>query len=121
MKIREGREKYWEDVWDLNQTDDYSKAAIECSKYWAELMESQMDSGKKLEDVAKDTSFEASAKYEITGAMYNAGLELLVKYWLYGEDLMKWHNRRYAPSEEEGDKLTEERRLINTSVVEMEF
>lgn len=119
MKIREGREKYWKEAWDINQTDDYSKAAIEYTKHWAELMEVQIESGKELKDIAKDTSFESSAKYEITIAMHNVAVELLVKFWFYGKDLMIWHNRRFSKTEEEGDKLTEESKLINSAIVEI--
>lgn len=90
MKIKQGREDVFKDWVEKNQ-DPYGKACVEYSVHWAELIESQMADGKKLEDVAKDLSHTADTE-GITGFMYGMAVRLLAECWEHGEQLRRWHN-----------------------------
>ena len=80
----------WEDGVKNNQ-DAYGAQIYIFAKKWAELMESKMDGGEKLEDVAKDTGHEANDT-GITGFMYGCAVNVLVDCWEHGEQLRLWHN-----------------------------
>ncbi|MBL4951029.1 hypothetical protein JK635_02090 [Neobacillus sp. YIM B02564] len=96
MKVKDA--KTYED-WKAKQKDDYSLACFRYAEKWADLMESEIDSGAKVKDIADRTSHEADTE-GITGFMYGASVSILSQCWLHGEELRKWHNKEY---EYEGD------------------
>ena len=49
---------------------------------------------KVIEDNAKRLSFEADTE-GIRGYMYGCAVDVLFRYWKYGEELRRWHNREY--------------------------
>lgn len=82
-------------LWELglaNNTEPYGRAVYEFAASWAALMESKIDAGSKLEDIAKQTSHEASADSGITGFQYGCAVNILSTVWEYGERLRVWHN-----------------------------
>lgn len=82
-------------------TDSYGARIIGYAKDWARLMQAGMAEGKKLEDIAEETSREAD--YDgITGFMYGAAVATLKGYWKYGEELRVWHNKQYGAEDSEG-------------------
>lgn len=88
-------------AWDewVNKNDDfYGAGVIEFAGRWANLMETKMADGEKLEDIAMSTSHEADTD-GITGFMYGAAVQTLSKHWKYGEQLRRWHNAYLAPEQ----------------------
>jgi hypothetical protein len=74
-----------------NNTDPYGRRCYTYAAAWADLMESRMASGERLEDIAKETSHEADTD-GITGFMYGAAVSILSGVWEHGEQLRRWHN-----------------------------
>lgn len=72
-------------------TDPYGSAIIRYAVNWANIMESKMSNGEKLEDIAEKTSHDADTE-GITGYMYGAAVSILANCWVHGERLRKWHN-----------------------------
>lgn len=72
-------------------TDPYGSAIIRYATNWADIMESKMGNGEKLEHIAEKTSHDADTE-GVTGYMYAAAVSILANCWLYGEQLRKWHN-----------------------------
>lgn len=86
LKDPEGWSKFEE-----NNKDPYGKACIDYARTWADLMETKLAEGSKLEDIAKATSHEADTE-GITGFMYGGAVQMLSQCWEHGEQLRKWHN-----------------------------
>lgn len=85
--------KKWEDT----NTDGYGAAIIEYAKQWGRLMQYEMAQGKNLEDIAEKASDEADT-FGLTGFMYGASVNVLKSCWTHGEQLRKWHNKKYNHS-----------------------
>lgn len=80
--------------WDKSNKDPYGGRVVSYAKEWAMLMQVEMANGKKLKDIAKQASHEAD--YDgITGFMYGAAVQMLSQCWKHGEELRKWHNKKY--------------------------
>lgn len=80
--------------WDkgiAKNTDPYGAGIYAYAKDWAELMEQEMREGKRLEDIAEETSQQADID-GITGFMYGAAVAVLSTSWKHGEQLRIWHN-----------------------------
>ena len=74
-----------------NNSDPYGAAVVEYSERWADMMEAEMAAGKKLADVAEQTSHSADTD-GITGFMYGCAVKGLAYFWIHGEELRRWHN-----------------------------
>jgi len=75
-------------------TDDYGSSVYRFLERWADLMEAEINKGKKISDIAEATSNEADTE-GITGFMYSFAINVLAHCWKYGEELQKWHNKKH--------------------------
>lgn len=91
MKVKDV--KIYED-WKANNTDVYGKGIFKYTEKWANLMEKEIEEGKLVRDIAKETSDKADTD-GITGYMYGASVNILSQCWERGEELRKWHNKEY--------------------------
>ena len=98
-------------IWVENNQDAYGAAAIRYAERWANMMETAMVEGNKLEDVAKSLSHEADTEH-ITGFMYGAAVAILANCWEYGERLRKWHNLN-TQIHGEGERANESGKVLN--------
>lgn len=94
MKIKIGTEKEFEQFVEINSKDFYSLGVINYLKRWADLMEKEIENGAKVADIADKTSHIADTE-GITGYMYGCAVSALSHFWEYGEELRKWHNKKY--------------------------
>lgn len=94
MKVKKGQEKDYQHFVEINSKDFYSAGVVEYMHKWAELMENEISEGAKLTEIADRTSRIADTK-GITGAMYGFAVGALSRFWEYGEELRKWHNKEY--------------------------
>lgn len=94
MKIKAGKEKDFETFVEVNSKDAYSLGVVNYMKRWAELMEKEIENGSKLVDIADRTSHIADTE-GITGFMYGCVVRALSEFWEHGEELRKWHNKKY--------------------------
>ena len=97
MKILAGKEKEYKDCYDKN-SDPYSRACFTYAERWAKFMEKEIsesdDATKAIAENADRLSHEADVE-GITGFMYGCAVSILSQCWEYGEDLRKWHNKKY--------------------------
>jgi len=98
-----------------NNQDPYGSRIYSYAKDWAELMETAMDEGKKLEEVAESTSHTADTD-GISGFMHFAAVSVLSKVWEYGEQLRLWHNLK-TQIRNEGEQANASGGVINPAVM----
>lgn len=79
--------------WKDNNQDQYGGSVIAYAERWARLMQMEINTGKKLEDIADTASDEADIN-GITGFMYSYAVRVLVTTWRYGDQLREWHNKQ---------------------------
>ena len=113
MKLKTGSLEKWVDA-----QDPYGGAVISYAERWAEMMESRMEKGEKLEDVANECSNEADTE-GITGFMYGAAVSVLASCWEHGEELRRWHNLK-AQIRDEGEKANESGGVLNPALLNIE-
>lgn len=82
-------EDLWQSLKDANPQEMGQEEALAYAERWARLMQMEMANGKKLEDVADITSYEADFD-NISGSMYQFALSALIGYWRYGHGLRRW-------------------------------
>lgn len=101
--------------WIDNNQDEYGSAIICYAERWANLMETEMAAGARLEDVAKRCSHEADAE-GITGFMYGAAVYVLSSCWEHGEQLRRWHNLDTQIADE-GERANETGAVLNPAMM----
>lgn len=89
MKIRD--QAAWDEAIRVNGTSGYAGGILDYAYRWANLMEREIEAGKALADIAKDSSRAADTD-GITGFMYGCAVGLLAQTWEHGEELRRWHN-----------------------------
>ncbi len=98
-----------------NNSDPYGSGVYRYAEKWADLMEKEMASGKKLEDIAEVTSHAADTE-GITGFMYGCAVSILSSVWFYGESLRRWHNKDVQLGTE-GDEANESGGVLNPAIL----
>lgn len=78
--------------WMEKNTNPYGARCFSYAQDWARLMQLEMDSGKKLEEVAELTSHEADTD-GISGTMHGFAVSILIKCWKHGEELYEIYKR----------------------------
>lgn len=115
MQINPGMEKDYEDYKAVNSQDFYSQAIVDYGEAWANLMEAEIAKGNKLEDIAQRTEREADTE-GITGFMYGAAVSALRHFWIHGQELAVWHNKKYH-SEDKAKQLADEGKTVNPAII----
>jgi hypothetical protein len=82
-----------------NSKDGYSRGVIDYGEYWAKLMQVEIAKGKVVREVA-DECQKNLGFLGITGFMYGCAVQGLSQFWIHGEELRKWHNKKYGVSED---------------------
>lgn len=95
MKIKKSAEQAYQNFVEINSDHGYSYAVVTYMNRWADMMETEMEKGKSLPDIARQTSFDANEE-GITGFMYGCAVAALSDFWEYGEELRVWHNAQYG-------------------------
>ena len=98
-----------------NNTDLYGARCYSYAKDWADLMEAEIDKGKTVAEVAKETSHTADHD-GIAGFMYGCAVNILSRAWEHGEELRKWHNLDVQIGNE-GEKANESGGTLNPAIL----
>lgn len=107
-------EESWNE-WSNVSSDPLHTGVFDYAERWARVMQVEMATGKQLEDIAEAASYDADLE-GMSGASYGAAVSILVKCWLHGERLRRWHNAKYQLNGE-GDKANEQDGVINPAVI----
>lgn len=99
-------EVYEKDKKECNE-DYYSRSVVIFAERWADLMEKELGEGSKIKDIALDLSHKADT-VGISGFMYNMAIVFLSKHWVYGKELVDWHNSKYGYKGED---------IVNSSII----
>ena len=89
--------KGWEDMAEKNSHDPYGRGIVAYARRWAKLMQVEISKGRKLEEIAQQSSYDADLD-GITGFMFGCAVGALSEFWIYGEQLRRWHNGEYGYS-----------------------
>lgn len=111
-------EHRWLELVEKNRAS-YGAAVMEYAASWAALMEQRMAAGESLETCADPTSDEADVD-GITGFMYGCAVQVLAECWRHGEQLRRWHNKRYQP-DNAGNLDDEPGAVINPALLHIRF
>lgn len=111
MKIREGKEKEFNDIKAEIVGKAYAEAIVKFAEEWAFAMERLINKGAQISEIADETSREVDSRpgFGISGNMYANAVGILADFWEYGDDLRKWHNQKHGVS-------AEEKRVVNPSI-----
>jgi len=96
--------------------DGYGRCVFGYAETWAQLMQKEMATGAKLEDVAERCSHMADIPHGITGFMYGCAVGILARCWRYGEDLRRWHNI-HTQHGNEGEVANENGGVLNPALL----
>lgn len=91
MKVKEGLEEEYLKYAAIDQADPYSARVVSFGEDWANLMETELASGRTVEECAEATAHTADTD-GITGFMYGTAVSALAKFWEHGDVLRRWHN-----------------------------
>lgn len=98
-----------------NNDDPYGRGILSYATRWADMMEAKVDAGASVADIAERTSNEADTD-GITGFMYGAAVGFLKAFWEHGDELARWHNRKYLPPDE-ADAAADAGKTVNPAVM----
>lgn len=94
---------------ETNSKNGYSKAVVEYAETWACLMQVEIAKGKTVKECADKTQ-KPLGYLGITGFQYGCAVQSLAEFWVHGENLRKWHNKKYGVSEDK-------KRVVNPAVL----
>jgi hypothetical protein len=114
MQIKAGKEAEYANYKKIND-DPYGGRVVSYGEDWANLMETRMAEGEKLEDIAEATAREADTD-GITGFMYGCAVSALSQMWEHGEALRRWHNLDTQIGNE-GEKANESGGVLNPALL----
>lgn len=110
-------EEAWKRCVAAQGDDAYGLAVCDYAERWADLMEPVVDERglEHLPDIADSTSHEADTE-GITGFMYGCAVQMLARFWIYGEGLRRWHNLK-TQFRDEGERANESGGVLNPALI----
>ncbi len=80
-------------------SDGYGAAALEYAEYWAKLMQIEIAKGKTVAECYDHTQ-KGLGFLGITGFQFGCAVSTLSQCWKHGDELRKYHNKKYGVSED---------------------
>lgn len=101
FKDEEAKEK-WNNWVKDNSYPSYNLYTMKYASWWGKYMQHVMSKhNKTVADIAENT-FDLVDMDGITGFMYGCVVDILSQCWKHGEELRKWHNKKYNKEDSEG-------------------
>ena len=101
FKDKEAEEK-WNNWVKANSYPVYNQYTMKYASRWAKYMQYLMNKhSKTVADIAEN-AFDLIDTDGVTGFMYGCAVDILSQCWKYGEELRKWHNKKYNKEDSEG-------------------
>ena len=119
MKFKKDMEDKFIKGMQKQKGNGYNLRCFSYAKDWAELMETCIIKGEKIQDIANQTSHEADID-GITGFMYGVAVSILSDCWEYGEILRRWHNLDTQIGNE-GEKANEKGTVLNPALLNVKL
>ena len=92
----EEAKKNWEQYVEVNSKDGYSYGVVTYAERWAKYMQHLMKKHNKNVAQIADNASHASDVEGITGFMYGCAVSVLSQCWKYGDELRRWHNKKWG-------------------------
>jgi hypothetical protein len=121
IEVQWSHPEIWREYEEKNQ-DFYGKGILDYAERWAKLMQKYMNdpnwvvSVENFAKMAAETSHEADVGGITTGFMYNCAVNCLVRCWVAGELLRRWHNKE-SQFGTEGDEANDNGGILNTAML----
>lgn len=94
--------KNWEQWVEVNSKDRYSLGVVTYARRWGKYMQHLMEKhDKTVVDIAENASHVSDIE-GITGFMYGCAVSMLAQCWKHGEELRKWHNKKWGQEDTDG-------------------
>lgn len=92
----------WEQWVEINSHDGYSLGVVTYARRWAKYMQHLMTKhNKAIYQIADNVSIVTDID-GITGFMYGCAVAILSECWKYGEELRRWHNKKWRHEDCDG-------------------
>ncbi len=104
--------KNWRKYVRINSDCGYNEAIVRYAKRWAKYMQHLMKKYNKTVFEIADTTYILCDTEGITGHMYGCAVNVLSQCWKHGDDLRRWHNKKYGVEDAEG--------VVNPAVITVE-
>lgn len=91
----EDAKKNWGRIVEKLSPDSYDKCIVNYARRWAKYMQTLIAEGNTVVKIAEEASFDCDFE-GITGYMYNCAVNMLSDYWKYGQELRRWHNKKWG-------------------------
>ncbi len=101
----EESEKKWKQWVENNSEAPYINDTITYARRWAKYMQYLMEKHNKTVAEIADNASSLSGIDDITLYMHIRAVAILVQCWKYGEELRKWHNRKWGEEDTDGVAL----------------
>ncbi len=105
----------WDSWVKVNADGGYGECIIRYAARWANLMDTAIAGGGKVESIADQLSSSADTE-GITGFMYGCAVSILAKCWKHGEALRVWHNLK-TQIRNEGEKANKDGGVLNPAML----
>ena len=92
MKFIEGTALHWKFMKMMASADERNMVFYDFVEKWAELMEEEISSGKKLEDIVEECAIKAY-KSKMRSGFLDWSVEMLNDCWIYGNELKEWRRK----------------------------
>ncbi|WNO29867.1 hypothetical protein [Bacillus phage SDFMU_Pbc] len=79
------------EAWKNINDDNYGKTVFEYAEGWADLMESLIEEGKQVKDIAQETYSSITENKFDNPAIFRATGLVLVRQWVHGNELKDWY------------------------------
>lgn len=105
-----------------NNGDPYTKGIIQLADLWGRHMETLLrdaveDNVAEVAQKAFDTADDQMGG--VTGFMEATAARRIGKYWVRGEEFVKWYNRENISDQGKADEITEKGKIVNPSVLSL--
>ena len=92
----------WEHWVEINSNDSYSLGVVKYARRWAKYMQHLMTKHNKTIYQIADNASHVTDIEGITGFMYGCAVAMLSECWKYGEELRRWHNKKWGQKDCDG-------------------
>lgn len=87
-------------TWKMSNNNDLGNYIVRFADRWMELMESRIEKGEQVQDIASKTMKLADTE-GLTEAMRFSAIKIVTFCWAYGDDLREWYIKETEEEEED--------------------
>jgi hypothetical protein len=101
LLIHPDKQNDYETYVSKNSNDGYSRCVIDYAEQWAKLMQVEISKGRTVIAEIAEECQKSLGYLGITGFQYGCIVSALSHFWVFGEELRRWHNKEYGVNEDQ--------------------